>query len=474
MFLRRLAGLFASFAFALIGAAAASAQTFFVSPNGSGLSCTQTIPCSIENGTSVGPNSEVVVMPGDYTVTTPLSSLNTANIHGVDGQPRPRITSTTNAAAAWALGSIGMQNMTFRHIEIDTTAQTGIELSGSGTNAVEDVVVTATGANGSGCAPVLTGGGSLTIKNSICQGDATGLGVNCVGCNETVTVRNVTAIGSTNGLRFDSSTGSPSSFTVNAFNVIAHHLGGTGADVEAGAHSTNSSSVINLDHSNYASASAVADCSTAPCTATITTPGTNNNQITPPVFAFELGGDFHEAPGSPTVNAGVNDVSNGSADIDGQNRMIDTTTDIGADELGLPTTTALACSPTALTLPGSSTCTATVTDSTASPVAPTGPVAFESDASGTFSSSTCTLAPSGPTGQASCAVTYTPTVAGTHGLSAFSGQDTTHEGSKGATSLSAAAPATSAPPVTPAVKKKCKKKHKRATAAKKKCKKRKK
>jgi hypothetical protein len=200
----------------------------------------------------------------------------------------------------------------------------------------------------------------------------------------------------------------------------------------------------------------------------------NNNQTTAPVFAFELGGDFHEAPGSPTINAGINDVSNGSADIDGQDRTIDTTTDIGADELGLPTTTALACTPTALTLPGSSTCTATVTDSTVSPVAPAGPVTFETHAAGTFSSSTCTLAPSGPAGEASCAVTYTPGIAGEHGLTAFSGRDTTHEGSKGATSLSATAPATPATPVPPAVKKKCKKKHKRVVAAKKKCKKRKK
>jgi hypothetical protein len=110
-------------------------------------------------------------------------------------------------------------------------------------------------------------------------------------------------------------------------------------------------------------------------------------------------------------------------------------------------------------------------------VAPTGPVTFETHAAGTFSSSTCTLAPTGATGEASCAVTYTPGVAGEHEITAFSGQDTTHEGSKGATSLSVTAPATPATPATPVSpavkKKKCKKKHKRAAAAKK-CKKRRK
>ena len=118
---------------------------------------------------------------------------------------------------------------------------------------MDDVVITATGTGGSGCLPSLSGSGTVTFRNSICRGDGAGLGITCVGCSETVNIHNVTAIGGTNGLRFDSGTGSPSSFTVNAFNVIARHTGGTGADVEAGAHTTNSSSVINLDHSNYSS-----------------------------------------------------------------------------------------------------------------------------------------------------------------------------------------------------------------------------
>ena len=193
------------------------------------------------------------------------------------------------------------------------------------------------------------------------------------------------------------------------------------------------------------------------------------------MFAFELGGDFHEAPESPTINAGINDVSNGSADIDGQDRTIDTTTDIGADELGLPTTTALACSPTALTAAGH--------------------VDVQGDgdrldglAGGTdrpgrlrerrirdllvFDLHACAVRAYRP-GQLRGSL-LPPNVAGAHGLTAVSGQDTTHEGSKGATSLSATAPATPttpATPISPAVKKKCKKKHKRAAAAKKKCKK---
>ena len=452
-----------------LGATAASAATRFAASAGSGASCIQADPCSIATAVNGGPGDEVILLPGNYSISATLNVLNPTSIHGLDGAPRPTITSTS----AFSAIEVTAANAVIRHVEIeapgDGVTGSGVALEAGG-QMLEDVVVDATS---NGCSPASTSG-TITIRNSICRGDAVGVGVACVGCNETVVLRNVTAIGGTNGVAFNSSFGSPSTYTVNAFNTIARHTGGSGADVAAIAHTTNSSTVINLDHSNYATRSEVHDCTTAPCTATVTDPSTNSNQTTAPMFVFELGGDFHQAPDSPTVNAGINDGSNGSADIDGQDRTIDTTTDIGADELGLPTTTALACFPTALTLPGMSTCTATETDSTASPVAPTGPVAFESDASGTFSSSTCTLAPSGPTGQASCAVTYTPDLAGTHGLTAVSGQDTTHEGSKGATSLSATAPATPTP-VPPAVKKKkCKKKHKRAAAAKKKCKKHKK
>jgi hypothetical protein len=333
----------APFALALMGAAIASAQTYYVSPTGSGVACTQVDPCAIEQGTSVGPGSEVVVLPGQYTVSTGLSSLNTANIHGLDGQPRPQI-SSTYAFAAWSLGN-GAANMTFRHIEIETTGSSGVAISGTGTNSIEDVVIGSQGATGSGCAPSLTGGGTVTIKNSICRGDGRGLGINCVGCNETVTARNVTAIGGTNGIGFDSSTGSPSTFTVNVFNSIARQTAGTGADVLAAARTTNSSTTINLDHSNYSSRDEIHNCAVLPCSATVTDPTTNNNQTTAPAFVNAAAGDFHQATGSPTIDAGLDDALNGTADIDGEPRVIGTHTDIGADESPLTVSAPLATPP---------------------------------------------------------------------------------------------------------------------------------
>ena len=145
----------ASLALSASGEAAwAIGTTYYVSPNGSGVTCTQTDPCAIGNA-SVGPGSELVLLPGDYMMgNTPLSSLNSADIHGLAGQPRPRIFSTYSFSA-WDLG-LNNTNMTFRHIEVYTTGPTGITVNGTGTNIVDDVIISATGVAGNGCAPGTT------------------------------------------------------------------------------------------------------------------------------------------------------------------------------------------------------------------------------------------------------------------------------------------------------------------------------
>jgi hypothetical protein len=295
------------------------------------------------------------------------------------------------------------------------------------------------------------------------------LGVNCVGCNENVTLRNVTAIGGTYGVAFDSGTGSPSTFNVTATNVIAQHTGGTGADVQAAARTTNSSSVINLNHSNYATRDQIV-CGTPPCTATVTDPNAAGafNQTAAPLFVNAATGDFHQAVGSPTIEAGINDAANGTSDIDGQQRAIGTT-DIGADELGRATSTVVSCSPGSLTTPSSTTCTAGVADPGLSPTAPTGSVAFGSSAAGSFSGGgACALSPTATPGQSSCSVSYTPADPGTHQIAATSPRDLLHEGSQGTFPLAVTSPPPPPPsgggdtgtptvtPVTPAAKR-CKK-----------------
>ncbi|MEA2265891.1 MAG: hypothetical protein QOE27_1474, partial [Solirubrobacteraceae bacterium] len=72
-----------------------------------------------------------------------------------------------------------------------------------------------------------------------------------------------------------------------------------------------------------------------------------------------------------------------------------------------PSSTAVGCSPASVHPGQATTCTVTVTGS----VRPTGTVAFAGNSSGTFSPTTCTLAPIGGT-QARCSVSYTPASVG--------------------------------------------------------------
>lgn len=433
------------------GVATASATTYYVTPApGPGADCfTPATACFITNADSVGPGSEVVIEPGDYMVgNDQLSSLNTANFHGVAGQPRPRIFSTY-AFAAWDLG-LNASNMTLRHVELYTTGPTGITVNGTGTSTVEDVVIGATGSFGTGCTPAVRSGGSVTFKNSVCTGSTRGIGVTCVcGGSATIELRNVTAIGGTNGIAIESpdGAGSPTDYTATATNVIARHTGGAGADVRAQAGTTNADVAITLANSNYASENE-ATCATPPCTATVTNPGTGTNQTGAPVFVDAAAGDFHQVPASPTVDAGADDPANGTADIDGQQRDILTvdvvgdTTDIGADELGRATTTSVSCSPSSLTAGGVSTCTATVTDVAPPPLtAPTGTVAFSATGGGDLGAPSCLLAPTASAGQSSCSVTYRAALPGSHVVSAISPRDVLHEGSQGAAGLAVTAPA---------------------------------
>jgi hypothetical protein len=74
------------------------------------------------------------------------------------------------------------------------------------------------------------------------------------------------------------------------------------------------------------------------------------------------------------------------------------------------------------------TCTVTITDtSPGTPVAPSGKVSFSSSGPGTFSSGSCTLAPSG--GSASCSVKFTPSNTGSYKITAAYAGDTDHHGS---------------------------------------------
>ncbi len=99
------------------------------------------------------------------------------------------------------------------------------------------------------------------------------------------------------------------------------------------------------------------------------------------------------------------------------------------------TTVNAVCSPSRAVISQQSTCSATVTDNTNSPTTPTGTVSFtSSSASGFFSPAGCALAES-TKGTASCAVTYTSSVAGSQTVTGTYSGDPTHGASYGSTGL---------------------------------------
>src|SRR2546427_4238177 len=96
--------------------------------------------------------------------------------------------------------------------------------------------------------------------------------------------------------------------------------------------------------------------------------------------------------------------------------------------IGHLTTTSVSCVPSSVNVNSPSTCTATVTDTNASPTTPGGTVVFASDSAGSFTPATSCSLSAGTTGTASCQATYTPTSlgSGTHNITGTYGGDTTH------------------------------------------------
>ena len=202
----------------------------------------------------------------------------------------------------------------------------------------------------------------------------------------TRTLRNVTAIGTgeeSHGILFDITT---ANIYIDVKSTIAK---GTAMDVEAVSSGSSSASVITLEASDFATAKAV---SKNEGTASVTDPGTDGNITEPPLLAVD---QFHELPGSPTVDMGVLDESSGLFDIDGGSRVVGGGPDMGADEILAPTTTTVACLPVGLRFGQELTCSATVEAADAIPLAGAVDLAIES-AGGQARLASCELSAAGP------------------------------------------------------------------------------
>ena len=304
--------------------------------------CAQADPCSIENAVehaSVVNGDEVIVAPGTYNLGTGTVTIdNDIDLHGPAGGPKPKITtaSTTASTGAVTILQFPGANATVSDLELENTGASGaagIHSAAAGVVA-ERLVVTST--QDAPACQLIQG----TLRDSVCRntgnGSAIGMAIGSTMVTFTLNLRNVTAVAQgtssiSDGIDIFASGPASFNYVVDAKNTIA--LGGTGfaSDVRA-QQSGGATATINFQNSNYDTV--------ATGTGSVTPAGTGTgNQTAPPVFVNQATGNYHQAPNSPTIDAGASPALLGAFDFEGGARTVDSncdgtaTPDIGADEL---------------------------------------------------------------------------------------------------------------------------------------------
>lgn len=298
----------------LVTAGTAAATDRHASPSGSGTACTLATPCSIleaiANATS---GDDVFLAPGDYVAASVLYVPPGIDVIGSTDDPTS-VSITSNESP--------------RAMEVsDTGTVSGIEIANTNAGA-SAVWVTQGGQFSNSIArgePITSGTGCYVfegaIRDSLCTGRSYALRAGSGAISETITLRNVTAIGGDFGIGLDSSTGSN---TIDAKAVIAS---GTTTDVVATTTGVSDVSTVTLANSSFQTTQ-----TSGPGTSTITPTDTNGNISADPFYVDAPNGNYRPAPGSPTINAGAFDVNSGTLDLDGNPRVQGSAVDIGAYE----------------------------------------------------------------------------------------------------------------------------------------------
>jgi hypothetical protein len=478
----------AAAAVTLAGPAAAQAVTRFAAPGGTApdTACTHpSMPCSIgaaAGGPDVTAADEAVILPGRYSESDltgdadqPMdhtAHITAGNVHGESSSDRPVIAAQDDLNFGAFVVDTGT---TLSDVEIDTTDSTrDISVFGG----VVDGLIARTSRDGSTACAVVPDSVAL-LRNSLCfsdGGDASAIAGSLFTSppgTRTVRLRNVTAVATgpdSDGLFFQAR-GFAVNMDVDAKSIIArggaHDVFAAGlSNFDPPLPNTGGHTSIVLDHSNYATTQTNTD--TGGGSAMITTAGSGTNQTKAPTLAPD---GLHELAGSPTVDAGAVDGSGDAADIDGQRRAIGGAPDIGADELGLPTSTEVSCSPNPLQMiDAQAQCAVTVTDtSTPPPLTATflSGIRFSSDSPGSFGADCEVLNVANPL-QGVCTNPYKPAGAGVQTITATYPGDEIHDPSQGTTQLDVPQPAVGGPGATGTPPhRKCAKKHRRGSKKKK-------
>lgn len=305
--------------------AAALATTRYAAPSGagggpctsSGQACTLTAALasaargddvSLASGLYENPNANAAIqVPAGVTV------------HGTRGPDRPTIdqpnayTSCTTCADV-ALGD----GAALRDVEVRQTPAGAGAISAPSSATIDGVL-----ADGSRRALAITARGASTpgvVRDSALSCSAAScraLVVLAASPTPTLDLRNVTVVATGAGstaLEVDAG-------TVTASNAI---FDGTQRDVNVLKPSSGTSSA-SLHYSSFTPGRIAAAAGTSLVT--------SDHPVGPAAFVDLAGGDLHESPGSPTIDAGTTAVGPSNGDLDGGRRTIGAAPDVGAYEL---------------------------------------------------------------------------------------------------------------------------------------------
>jgi hypothetical protein len=314
--------------------ASALAATQYASPTGSGSTCTDPAhPCSLSQAVSNANQGDVVQLAaGTYLTGNTITSVGAGvEIRGQRGPARPVI-SGTDATPLLLNGSGAVA----RDLAVQNTTGSALALE-DGTSAYDVVAHSGGGPTSGGCEAV----GDATLVDSVCTaGGSSAAGVFVdPDTAASVSLRGVTAIAAAgDDAALEAMPGSSGSATIDVRNSI---LRGGASDVVL--NGSSGPPTMFASHSNFGTVSDIG-------TGSHSDDGTI--QTVPPVFADAAAGDYREAAGSPTIDAGDNAYADATVDLDGNPRILGTAVDIGAYELVPPPPTVTTGAATGITTAG--------------------------------------------------------------------------------------------------------------------------
>ena len=298
--MRRLLGI-AMLALLVLPPSALGAARYSSPGGGEANPCAKAAPCSLGYAiTAAAAGDEVVVTPGTYSVAKAIEATVPLKIHGVAGESRPRIVAATGATAIRLLAvGTAVSDLTFE----GTEAGSGVLEAAKAGDVLDHLEVRTSGKGTRGLVGV--DGWTLTDSLVVADGDQAAAFYEIGFEGGTSTMRNDTLIAAGEksvGLAVLGYGKEPSVVTATDVVVDASSASQSGTFFGAGA-------PVTFDHSDLHGKEEGEITST-------------NAVTSPPLFVDAAGGDFREAPDSPTIDSGINDPANGATDLDGNARSL--------------------------------------------------------------------------------------------------------------------------------------------------------